>query len=283
MTQAEIYVLPQEKYTSQRYVLLVQYHGSAFSGSQIQTWCVTIQSELERALGVLLKKEIKTIFSGRTDTGVHAFGQIAHFDWEEELDERRFLYSLNAILPKEICVKKLLKTDRGFHSQKSAKFRWYRYLINNTPYRSVFFDDISEHVPEELNVLEMNKSLGYIMGRHDFSGFKNAGSDNPAKECEVFFASCREISRIIYIDLIANRFLYNMVRIIVGTLVQIGKGNFPAEHILEALESKDRNKAGQTACARGLILMHVGYDEKIINNPMEAINEQHLFCQTSRS
>ena len=265
-----------------RYAIVIEYLGISFAGSQIQKNQRTVQSELETALNILVKSTIKTVFSGRTDKGVNAKGQVVHFDLPNNVDIRRFQYSLSAILPSDISILSMEQVDKAFHSRKSALTRWYRYIINNRPGRSVWFKE-AIHITQKLDVNEMNRSLGYLIGNHDFTSFKNPDSGNPATECHLYKAECSYRDGIIYIDLIANRFLYNMVRIIVGTLINIGKGIFPAEHILEVLNSRDRVKAGPTARAEGLTFMLVKYSDKYnlfkcINK--EAINE-NLFCQAS--
>ena len=276
--------MQKDKTEKIRYALIIEYLGAAFCGSQVQPGKMTIQSEIERAISILLKKEVKTVFAGRTDSGVHAKGQFLHFDTNQEIDKKRFIYSINALIHNGISVKQMMKVDKSFHSQKSAKYRWYRYIIDNNLSCSVFLKNISTHISGDLDTEEMQKALDYILGCHDFSSFKKTNSDNPAKECNLMYAKCRKISGIIYIDLIANRFLYNMVRIIVGTLLEIGKGSHNTNWILEVLCAKDRIKAGPTADPRGLMLMSVGYNEnynfnKLIN--METTNEQNILCKTS--
>ncbi len=281
-----------------RYALVIEYIGASFCGSQVQCGKKTIQSETERAIAILAKQEIKTHFSGRTDSGVNAKGQVFHFDIDKKLDIKKFTHSLNALLPEDISIRQMIQVDPYFHSQKSARYRWYRYIINNRPGRSVLLKNVSTHIPEKLDAGEMQKALDYIAGNHDFTSFKKTNSDNPAKECNLIFARCRKISDIIYIDLIANRFLYNMVRIIVGTLIEIGRGSYKngrvprkseqdfctAEKMLEVLKAKDRKVAGPTAGPHGLTLMGVGYDEKYNLNElmhMEATHEQNILCQAS--
>jgi len=267
-----------------RYAITIEYLGAEFFGSQVQPGMRTIQSELEKALNILTKENKRVILAGRTDAGVHAAGQVAHFDTGREIDRKKFLKSLNALLCDEISVKNIVRVDKSFHSQKSAHFRWYRYIIDNRQQRSVLLKDISLHIPHKLNVEEMQKAVQYLNGDNDFSSFKSAGTDNPAKNCNMFYASCKNFSGIIYIDLIANRFLYNMVRTITGTLIQIGEGKYSREHMRNVLETKDRNCAGPTADARGLTLMCVGYHETYNLKEImktEAINEQNILCKAS--
>ncbi len=268
-----------------RYALTIEYLGTGFCGSQVQAeGCITVQSEIERAIGILTGERAKTVFCGRTDSGVHAKCQFLHFDLAHKVEIKRFTHSLNALIPDEISVKQMKPVDKTFHSQKSARYRWYRYIINNKQSRSVLLKNISAHIPEKLDLQKMQKALDYLIGYHDFTSFKKTNSDNPAKECSLLYARCRKISDIIYIDLIANRFLYNMVRIIVGTLTEIGRGSYEAEKMLEILQAKDRKAAGPTADPGGLTLMGVGYDEKYNLNElmrMEATNEQNLLCKAS--
>lgn len=267
-----------------RYALLVQYLGTNFSGSQVQPGQRTIQAELEKAVNILTKENNRLILAGRTDAGVHAMGQVAHFDTEIEINKNKFLYSLNAILPDEICVKNIFEVENNFHSQKWAKYRWYRYIIDNRQQKSLLLKNISLHIPNKLNYEEMNNSLAHILGSHDFSSFKSSNTDNPAKICNILYASCKNFSGIIYIDLIANRFLYNMVRTITGTLIQIGEGKYKKDHLQDVLKAKNRNCAGPTADARGLTLIGVGYDERYNLKETiktEAINEQNILCKAS--
>lgn len=264
-----------------RYVLIVEYIGSSFSGSQKQPGKKTIQSELESALSVLTKFNVNTIFSGRTDRGVNAKGQVVHFDMPYQIDMHRFLYSLNALLPDEISVSTINEVDKEFHSQKSALYRWYRYTINNKSQRSVWLKN-AIHLQKKLNIEEMNKALSYLLGVHDFSSFKSSSSKNPAFECNMYFAKCKMEAGVIYIDLIANRFLYNMVRIIVGTLINIGKGEFSSEYMLKVLNYRDRTKAGPTARPEGLTFMSVNYGKKYsIFENKEAIYNENIFSKAS--
>jgi len=267
-----------------RYSLIVEYVGWGFCGSQRQPGVKTVQSELEKALKKLLQFDIKVIFSGRTDKGVHAKNQVAHFNVPFELNLNRFLYSLNSVLSENISVKSMQKVDKNFHSQISAKYRWYRYIINNKPQRSVWLNKTSAHIYEKLDVQSMQTALNYLIGKHDFTGFKKVNSPNPVKECTMYHAVISEKAGVINIDLIANRFLYNMVRIIVGALIEIGKGLYPPEHMLKILEAKDRTLAGHTAEACGLTFMMVGYDEKYnirsVSENLKNTDKQYEMIQT---
>ncbi len=246
-----------------RYALKIQYIGKKYSGSQKQGGKnikppLTIQSEIEIALYTLLKKKIKTIFSGRTDKGVNAKGQIVHFDIDKPIVASRFINSLNGLLPEDISVSEIKEVSEDFHAQKSAKKRYYRYVFCNRKQRSAFDGDLML-VRNDLNIERIQKALKYIEGEHDFSAFKSSGSVNPKNICFIYKAECKKLDDTIIIDIVGNRFLYNMVRIIVGTLLMIEKKQLSPEFIKEILEGKDRSKAGKTVNPYGLTLMKVEY------------------------
>lgn len=252
-----------------KYSIIVEYIGTNYSGSQVQPDKATIQSELHKALCTLDKSIKKIIFSGRTDAGVHSKGQVVHFETKEPIVASRFLNSLNGILPDDISVKSLKEVDDTFHAQLSAKYRVYQYRIVNRQIRSVW-DGHSLLVREPLDVKRMNDSLGYLIGEHDFTSFKSSKTDNPAKNCVVYKAECTKDGDIITFEIAANRFLYNMVRTIVGTLLMIEHNKFEPEFMKEVLEAKDRTKAGPTISPDGLTLIEVGYQPYF---PSEIISE----------
>ena len=252
--------------TKNRYKMIIAYNGKNYHGSQIQAASKTtngnipntIQSELEKTLSTLTNKKIKVIFSGRTDKGVHAKGQVVHFDILGELNVERFLNALNGNLPEDISVSELSLTDNHFHAQKSAKSRWYRYTIVNRFQRDVW-DGHSLHVREKLDIERMNKCLSYLIGEHDFSSFKSAQTNNPAKICKMYKACCVASNEFIYVDFIADRFLYNMIRTIIGTLLMIEHNSYNPTKMKEILELKDRKYAGKTVDPDGLMLMEIKY------------------------
>lgn len=254
-----------------RYAIKLEYIGKNYSGSQIQPNKNTIQNELEKALCTLIggcdkskkntpdnKRKIKTIFSGRTDKGVNAKGQIVHFETDKLIVASQFINSLNGLLPKDISVSELKEVANDFHSLKSAKKRYYQYVFYNRKIRSAFDDDLLL-VKYDLSTERMQKSLDYIKGEHDFSAFRSSGSVNPNKICFIYKASCKKLDDAVVIDIVGNRFLYNMVRAIVGTLLMIERNHLPPETMKEVLDSKDRKKAGKTVNPYGLTLMKVEY------------------------
>ncbi|MFA6989233.1 MAG: tRNA pseudouridine(38-40) synthase TruA [Candidatus Gastranaerophilaceae bacterium] len=266
-----------------RYAVVLEYIGTEYAGSQMQPAQKTIQSELENALKIICRQNVKTTFSGRTDSGVHSKGQVVHFDISQKIDEFRFITSLNAILPSDISVNTVTEVDKTFNSCKNAKYRWYRYKILNKQARSVWNKE-SAHIWGDFDIDTMNMTLKYLEGCHDFSAFKSASSKNPVTECIVYSANCSASGDYINIDLVANRFIHNMVRIIAGTVIKIGKGEKTPQFMKEVLISKDRTLAGPTAPAEGLTLMCVGYSKKY--NLFECINkeankDENIFRQAS--
>ena len=259
-----------------RYALDVQYRGKNYFGSQIQFENgqeidkPTIQGELEKAIRTLIKtgesqkyRPIKTIFSGRTDKGVNSLGQVVHFDCDKDIVASKFIYHVNEILPDDISVDNLRVVPDSFHAQKSAKARYYRYELINRRYKQAFDGDILR-VKYELDVERMQTALNFLLGEHDFSSFKSSGTLNPSKICCITRADVERVGEKgdrVFIHLEGNRFLYNMVRTIVGTLLEIEGHKLPVEHMKYVLEARDRCKAGQTVSPYGLTLMRVDYPQ----------------------
>ena len=256
-----------------RYTLQVQYIGKNYAGSQIQfengieIETPTIQGELEKALCTLIiggkniennNRRFKTVFSGRTDKGVNSIGQVVHFDTNKPIVASKFVYQLNEILPKDISVSDLKQVDDRFHAQKSAKSRHYRYVFINRKCKNAFDGDLMR-IKYDINIERMQKALNYLLGEHDFSSFKSSGTLNPSKVCFIEKAECKKNGDKVIIDIIGNRFLYNMVRTIVGTLLEIEGHNRSAEYMKQVLDACDRKKAGQTVNPYGLTLMNVEY------------------------
>ena len=248
-----------------RYALEVQYIGKNYAGSQLQPNLPTIQEELEKAICTLTigknavdNRPIKVIFSGRTDKGVNSLGQVIHFDVDEPIVASKFVYQINEILPNDISVSDLRQVDNRFHAQKSAKKRHYRYEFINRKCKNAFDGDLLR-VKFDIDLERMQKSLNYLLGEHDFSSFKSSGTLNPSKVCFIYEAKAKRVGDKVIIDIVGNRFLYNMVRTIVGTLLEIEGHNLPSEHMKEVLDALDRRKAGATASPHGLTLIKVEY------------------------
>ena len=250
-----------------RYAVKVQYIGKNYAGSQLQPDRPMIQEELEKAFRTLIigknaenKRPIKVIFSGRTDAGVNSIGQVIHFDVKEPIVASKFLYHINEILPDDISVSDLREVDSKFHAQKSAKTRHYEYVFVNRKCKNAFDGDLVR-IKYDIDIKRMQKALDYIKGEHDFSSFKSSGTLNPSKVCFIYEAKAEKVGDEVHINIniTGNRFLYNMVRAIVGTLLEIEGHNLPPEHMKDVLEAKDRRKAGQNVSPYGLTLIEVTY------------------------
>ncbi|MGD9580065.1 MAG: tRNA pseudouridine(38-40) synthase TruA [Vampirovibrionia bacterium] len=277
-----------------KYAMLFEYDGRGFYGSQIQPGLRTVQDELEKALLTALRKQIRVVPSGRTDTGVSALGQVAHFVTDEILDTTKAIHSLNGLLPGDIAVRAIEQVDDNFEARKLATKRWYRFTIYNHPQRSAL-NPRALHVKYPLDENLMHKALEYINGTHEFDSFKSANSNNPASKCTIYKTQCFREGNHIYIDIVANRFLYNMIRIIVGTLLKIGQKQESVLYLDKILKAQDRTKAGKTVKPDGLTLMAVEYPEEynlfdkdtnpkirelMLINYMEAQNED-IFSKAS--
>ncbi len=256
-----------------RYALSVQYVGKNYAGSQIQLESgleskQTVQGELEKAICTLIygaincpvqnNRPIKTFFSGRTDSGVNSTGQMVHFDSDKSIVASSFVYSLNEILPSDISVSDLRIVPDTFHAQKSAVSRHYRYEFITRKCKNAFDGDLPR-VKYEVDIDRINKSLSYLLGEHDFSSFKSSGGLNPSKICFLSKAEAKQCDDRIVIDIVGNRFLYNMIRTIVGTLLEIEGHSLEPEYMLEVLNAKSRAKAGKTVSPYGLTLVKVSY------------------------
>lgn len=260
--------------TFKRYAIKLEYIGKNYHGSQIQGVNVysknaekaqsspnTVQNELDIALYTLLKSKIKTIFSGRTDRGVNAKCQIVHFETDKSIVASQFIHSLNGLLPNDISVCAdfgLKEVPKTFHAQKSAKKRIYKYVFINRKDRSAFDEDLML-VKWDLDIQRMQKALNYLKGEHDFSAFRSSKSTTENRICFIYNAECKKLDDTIEIIIEGNRFLHNMVRTIVGTLLLIERNCLPAETMQQILESKDRKQAGKTVSPYGLTLMKVEY------------------------
>lgn len=255
-----------------RYSLEIEYIGQNYAGSQRQPDGInTIQSEIEKAIRTLTKQDIKVIFSGRTDAGVNAFGQTIHFETADTLVASRFTNSMNGLLPKDISVKNMKEVPNTFHAQMSAKWKWYQYRIVNRTQRSAF-DERVLFVRHPLNLENIISALKLLEGEHDFSAFRSTGTQTPTNVCKIFYANARKCNDEIIIDIVGNRFLYNMIRTIVGTILMLEKNNSNPEKIKTILNSKDRKNAGPTAEGTALTLMQVGYEEWSNNKQNKIIN-----------
>lgn len=240
--------------------LLIEYDGTNYLGWQVQPKGPTLQGILEEKLGLLTGEPIRLFGSGRTDSGVHALGQVAHFKTQSQMDIHTIQRALNSLLPHDIAIQKVEEVDEGFHARKHSKSKVYEYRILNRNLRSVFHRGYVWYIPQKLNLTEMKKATRSLIGEHDFSAFRTVGSPTRTTVRRVIRAEWkRGRDGLIRFEIEANGFLKQMVRSIIGTLVEIGKGRMKAAEIRKVLNSRDRKEAGPTAPAQGLFLKEVKY------------------------
>ena len=245
-----------------RYKLTIQYDGTRYSGFQVQPDERTIQSEVEKAISVMLKGEAVRIFaSGRTDAGVHALGQVIHFDFPKQLTDGAMMRSLNTILPDDIVVSAEEVVPDDFHARYDAKSKTYDYYIYNDKIRNPFIRHQALWHPYPLDNDKMKIAISAIIGEHDFTSYASSKDDKKSKVRTIYDARCTyDKNRNMHkLSFTANGFLYNQVRVLVGTLLEIGDGRRLVSDMEDILLAKDRQKAGSTAAAHGLYLNQVNY------------------------
>ncbi|MGL6106850.1 tRNA pseudouridine(38-40) synthase TruA [Romboutsia sp.] len=238
--------------------IVIQYNGQNYCGWQKQPDSLGIQGTVEKSIYEITKEEVKIVGSGRTDAGVHALGQVANFKLDAMIPIDKIPNALNAKLPKDISIIDCTEVKDEFHSRYSAKRKRYRYLINNSPYRNPIYKDISYHVKYELDFEKMCKEAKHLIGEHDFKSFMSSGSSVTDTFREIYDIDLEKQEGMIILEVEGNGFLYNMVRIIVGTLVDIGRGRIQ-ESLKKIIDSKERSMCGHTAPAHGLFLKKVDY------------------------
>ncbi len=241
--------------------LTIEYDGKDFNGWQKQPNKLNIQGEIERAIYNITKEEVDLIGSGRTDAGVHAWNQIANFKTNSNISIEKMAIAINSQLKNSIVVKKAEEVDERFHSRYNAKRKTYRYVINNTEYGSAIYRNLEYHFPIKLNVEKMQEAAKYFEGEHDFKAFKSSGTSGKNSVRTIYKAEVKTDGERILIELTGNGFLYNMVRIISGTLLDVGLGKIEPSEIEDIINSKDRTKAGKTLPAHGLYLVKVNYEK----------------------
>jgi tRNA pseudouridine38-40 synthase len=244
----------------QRLKCTIAYDGTLFAGYQIQPNKRTIQEEFEKALKKLHKEnEVKVYASGRTDARVHAKGQVLHFDTSLDIPLDRWSIAINSILPLDISVLEVEKVPANFHARFDAQRKEYRYFIYPSPTRDPFKRNYATFFPNKLNLDAIREALPLFLGTHDFSSFCAAKTEVQDKIRTIYEIELLEEDDMLVLRYVGSGFLYNMVRIMTGTLLEIGIGNRKAESITHALMKKDRSLSGKTAPAEGLYLWKVLY------------------------
>lgn len=243
-----------------RYVLKISYDGANYAGFQKQPNGTTIQGELEKNLSIVLDENIEIIASGRTDADVSALEQTCHFDCEKELDEKRVVGYANSLLPKGIRVLGLEVADSNFHARFSAKRKTYEYYFYTSKEPLPFYEKFATLVGYNLDMYAMENACKYFLGEHDFSAFCASNTSVVDKVRTIYDIDIVELGEGLYkLVITGSGFLYNMVRIIMGTLVDIGLGKIKADNLSNIIASGDRGKAGKTISAKGLCLKKVEY------------------------
>ena len=243
-----------------RFAGIVEYDGSEFCGWQRQSHAPSVQEAVERAISLVANHEIGVACAGRTDTGVHAQGQVIHFDTNAQREMRSWLLGINANLPASIVLKSIKQVPDEFHARFSAKMRSYRYVIINEGVRSALLAKraVWERVP--LDEMEMQKGADYLIGEHDFTSYRALACQAKSPVRVINELKVSRQGSLINIDVSANGFLHHMVRNIAGVLMSIGKQEYPSQWAKDVLENKDRSLGGITAPAHGLYLISVQYD-----------------------
>lgn len=244
-----------------RYFIDISYDGSNYHGWQIQPNADTVQHQINLAFSTILNQEINVLGAGRTDTGVHAKKMIAHFDTNQTIDFDKFKYRINGFLKNDISINDIYKVKDDAHARFSAISRTYEYCVSRTKNP---FSVNSYFLTKNLDVESMKKACKFLYGNHDYTSFAKLHSENYTNNCEVFIANWKEDENLLIFTIKANRFLRNMVRAIVGTLIEIGEGKISFSDIETILMSKDRAKAGYSVPANGLSLVDVEYPKDII-------------------
>lgn len=240
--------------------LTIEYDGTGYHGWQIQKNGITVQECIKNAVKKVTGEDVNVIGCGRTDSGVHALNYVCNFKTQSNIPPQKFKDALNSRLPEDIRCKKSETTDDTFHSSYSAKAKTYMYRILNTSDKNVFERNYSWHYKYNTDIEKMRIAAREFIGEHDFIGFAASGFTVSTTVRSIYDLKIDKSDGIITIEITGNGFLYNMVRIIAGTLVMMGNGKIDFRLAKEIIESKDRKRAGITAPPQGLFLKEVYYD-----------------------
>ena len=241
-----------------RYFITFSYDGTAYHGWQIQPHSVSVQEELQKALSTLLRKPMKVVGAGRTDTGVHARKMVAHFDSESELECSQLVYKLNKLLPRDIAVQQIERVEEDMHARFSAKSRTYHYYVHLD--KNPFLRSYSWQVYGNPDFDLMNRAAAVLMEYTDFTSFSKVNTDTKTNDCTITEAHWDRVGEGQWrFTITANRFLRNMVRAIVGTLMEVGRGRMSIEQLRNVVDAKDRCRAGDSVPGNALFLVEVKY------------------------
>ena len=241
--------------------LTIEYEGKDYKGWQKQPNNLNIQGEIERAIKNVTGEDVDLIGSGRTDAGVHAFGQVANFKFNSDFPIEKMATAINSQLKKSIRVLKAEEVNLDFHSRYNCHKKTYAYMIDNSEQGTAIYRNVTYHISQPLDIKAMQNAANYLVGEHDFSSFKSSGTSSKNSVRIIYNAQVLKEQQRVIIMLTGSGFLYNMVRIIAGTLVEIGLGHIQPEKMKNILEAKSRQMAGKTLPAQGLFLMSVDFGD----------------------
>ena len=239
--------------------LTIEYDGKDFNGWQKQPDKLNIQGTIEQAIEAITGEKVELNASGRTDAGVHAIGQVANFKTNSQIPIEKIPIAINTKLKKTIRIINAEEVDERFHSRLSCKRKTYRYVINNSEFSSALYRNLECHIPQKLDIGKMQEAAKYFEGEHDFKAFKASGTSSKSSVRTIYEAKVYKDNNRICIELTGNGFLYNMVRIISGTLVEVGLGRIKPEDIIKIIDEGKRENAGKTLPPYGLFLVCVKY------------------------
>lgn len=243
-----------------RVKLVVAYDGTNYHGWQVQDNGITIEEVLNRTISELVQEDIKVIGASRTDAGVHACGNVAVFDTESRIPGDKFSFALNQRLPEDIRIQESCEVDADFHPRYADTVKNYEYNILNRRFELPSKRLYAAFCYYPMDIERMNQAAAYLVGEHDFKSFCSAGAQVQTTVRTIYAVNVTKDDDMVHIRITGNGFLYNMVRIIAGTLMQVGTGLMEPEQVKEILEARDRSKAGPTAVAKGLTLVEIRYE-----------------------
>ena len=243
-----------------RVKLVVAYDGTNYHGWQVQDNGITIEEVLNRTISELVQEDIKVIGASRTDAGVHACGNVAVFDTESRIPGDKFSFALNQRLPDDIRIQESCEVHADFHPRYADTVKTYEYNILNRRFELPSKRLYAAFCYYPMDIERMNQAAAYLVGEHDFKSFCSAGAQVQTTIRTIYAVNVTKEDDMVHIRITGNGFLYNMVRIIAGTLMQVGTGLMEPEQVKEILEARDRSKAGPTAVAKGLTLVEIRYE-----------------------
>lgn len=243
-----------------RVKLVVAYDGTNYHGWQVQDNGITIEEVLNRTISELVQEDIKVIGASRTDAGVHACGNVAVFDTESRIPGDKFSFALNQRLPEDIRIQESCEVDADFHPRYADTVKTYEYNILNRRFELPSKRLYAAFCYYPMDIERMNQAAAYLVGEHDFKSFCSAGAQVQTTIRTIYAVNVTKDDDMVHVRITGNGFLYNMVRIIAGTLMQVGTGLMEPEQVKEILEARDRSKAGPTAVAKGLTLVEIRYE-----------------------